>query len=163
MARVTFIEKTGCAGNARQKRLLTSSGHELEVRDLRDIAWTHSRLLKFLGSLPVAQWFNRAAPAIKQGEIVPESLDRTAALALLCRDPLLIRRPLLQVGQERQAGFDAAAINAWIGLSELPEDDLERCGCASVEPAMHYVQSAGGAIPCRFNVYPADAGRCKSG
>ena len=34
MAKVVFYEKPGCGGNARQKRLLVQSGHELEVRDL---------------------------------------------------------------------------------------------------------------------------------
>jgi hypothetical protein len=55
------------------------------------------------------QWFNRSAPAVKSGEVVPEELDEPTALALMRDNPLLIRRPLLQVGDERRVGFDAAA------------------------------------------------------
>ncbi len=127
MATVTFFEKTGCAGNARQKALLVASGHEVVARDLRDTAWTNTALLDFLAGLPVARWFNRTAPAIKSGGIVPEELDEPTALALLRENPLLIRRPLLQVGCERMVGFDADTINAWIGLRDAPAGDLEAC------------------------------------
>lgn len=127
MAVVTFYEKTGCSGNARQKALLAASGHEVLARDLRHKAWTNLALLEFLIGLPVAQWFNPAAPAIKSGEIVPGELDEPTALALLRDNPLLIRRPLLQVGEERRVGFDATAIHAWIGLADLPDENLETC------------------------------------
>lgn len=127
MVTVTFFEKTGCSGNARQKALLAASGHEVLARDLRHKAWTNLALLEFLIGLPVAQWFNPAAPAIKSGEIVPGELDEPTALALLRDNPLLIRRPLLQVGEERRVGFDATAIHAWIGLADLPDENLETC------------------------------------
>ena len=127
MATITFYEKTGCAGNARQKKLLAESGHEVLARDLRHKAWTNLALLEFFIGLPVAQWFNPAAPAIKSGEIVPGELDEPTALALLRDNPLLIRRPLLQVGEERRVGFDATAIDAWIGLADVPDENLEAC------------------------------------
>lgn len=127
MATITFYEKTGCAGNARQKSLLAASGHEVLARDLRHKAWTNLALLEFFVGLPVVQWFNPAAPAIKSGEIVPGELDEPTALALLRDNPLLIRRPLLQVGEERRVGFDATAIDAWIGLTDLPDENLETC------------------------------------
>jgi len=149
MATVTFFEKTGCAGNARQMALLKASGHEVLARDLRHKVWTNLALLEFLGGLPVAMWFNRSAPAIKSGQIVPEELDETTALGLLRDNPLLIRRPLLQVGEERKVGFDATAIHAWIGLREMPADNLEACQRPVPEPRVIDAQSAsGGAIRC---------------
>jgi len=159
MAHVIFFEKSGCAGNARQKALLQDSGHHVLARDLRNKDWSNHALLEFLGGLPVGQWFHPSAPAIKSGEIVPADLDEPTALALLRDNPLLIRRPLLQVGHERRVGFDAAAIHDWIGLIHLPEDDIEACRHA--EPRVHYVHSAsGGAIACRFGDH--DAGHCGS-
>jgi nitrogenase-associated protein len=127
MASITFFEKTGCAGNAKQKALLIASGHEVRARDLRDTAWTNLGLLKFFIGLPVTQWFNPAAPAVKSGAIVPEELDELTALALLRDNPLLIRRPLLQIGDERRVGFDTTALHAWIGLHNLPDENLEAC------------------------------------
>jgi nitrogenase-associated protein len=129
MARVVFYEKPGCQGNKRQKALLEAAGHTVEARDLRQEPWTAERLLAFLSPLPVAEWFNRSAPAVKSGEIVPENLGFETALHLLLDQPLLIRRPLLQVGEERRVGFDAQAVAAWIGLDgvTLPDDDIGSC------------------------------------
>ena len=128
MATVIFYEKQGCSGNARQKDILRAAGHTVVARDLLGEPWSDASLRSFFGPLPVAQWFNRNSPAVKSGEIVPEAHDEASALALLRRHPLLIRRPLLEVDGVRRAGFDAAAIDAWIGLGgELPDDDLEAC------------------------------------
>ncbi|MDO8931074.1 MAG: ArsC/Spx/MgsR family protein [Rhodocyclaceae bacterium] len=128
MAVVVFYEKPGCSGNARQKALLEAAGHTLVVKDLLRTPWARMQLLSFFESLPVAQWFNRNSPAVKSGEIVPEDCDEATALALLQAHPLLIRRPLLEVDGVRRVGFDAAAIDAWIGLAGAPLDDnLEAC------------------------------------
>ena len=129
MTTITFYEKPGCKGNLRQKTLLAAAGHTVQAKSLKAEAWTADRLLQFLGQLPVADWFNRAAPAVKAGEIVPERLGFEDALHLLLANPLLIRRPLMEVGEERMAGFDTAAVDAWIGLNdvELPEGDIEAC------------------------------------
>jgi len=73
MAKVIFYEKPGCGGNARQKALLVSSGHALEVRNLLAEPWTAERLQAFFGSRPVAEWFNASAPRVKSGEIDPSA------------------------------------------------------------------------------------------
>lgn len=117
MADVIFYEKPGCGGNARQKAVLMRSGHKVIARDLLAAAWTADTLLPFLAPLPPADWFNRAHPLVKAGTMVPEAFDAASALAALLADPLLIRRPLLQVGEERRVGWDEAAVAAWIGLA----------------------------------------------
>lgn len=135
MAHVLFWEKPGCGGNARQKALLHAAGHTLEVRDLLRWPWTRESLQAFLAPLPVAQWFNRAAPRLKRGEVLPEALDADAALALLLSEPLLIRRPLMQVGNARSVGFDAGVVDAWIGLGpHAPPADTALEGCAAARP-----------------------------
>jgi len=130
MAHVIFYEKPGCAGNARQKLLLQQARHTLEVRDLLCWPWTRETLLAFLDPLPVAQWFNRAAPRIKSGAVDPDRLDRDAALTLLLSEPLLIRRPLLECEGERHVGFDGAALDAWIGLAPGAASQAAE-GCAA--------------------------------
>lgn len=129
MAEILFWEKPGCQGNARQKTWLQAGGHVVHARSLKGEQWTPESLLAFLAPLPVAQWFNRSAPAVSSGAIVPETLTSRDALPLLLANPLLIRRPLLQVGEERRVGFDAVEIAAWIGLPDvaLPEGNLEAC------------------------------------
>jgi nitrogenase-associated protein len=116
MVHVIFYEKPGCGGNARQKQALSQSGHCVEARDLLSHPWTGTELQSFFRARPVAEWFNRASPRVKSGEVVPERLDAGQAITLMLADPLLIRRPLLQVGSRREAGWNEALINDWIGL-----------------------------------------------
>lgn len=112
MSALIFYEKPGCGGNARQKRLLRAAGVELEVRDLLAEAWSAETLAPFLAGRPVVEWFNRAAPAVKSGAVDPQQLSAEQALALLLAQPLLIRRPLIQLGEAHLVGFDPAALNA---------------------------------------------------
>lgn len=133
MTHIVFYEKPGCGGNARQRSTLLAAGHTLEQRNLLTTHWTPQSLLAFLGQLPVADWFNRAAPRIKSGEVRPETLDSYSALDLLLQDPLLIRRPLMQRTDTgtRHVGFDVAAVDVWVGLGTKPASTSTLEGCAS--------------------------------
>jgi len=131
MAHITFYEKPGCGGNARQKAMLLAANHTLDVKNLLEPSWTKESLLLFLKPLAVPDWFNRAAPQVKSGEVVPESLSADAALALLLAQPLLIRRPLMAVGEQRMVGFDTAAVHAWVGLGEQAPQTGSLEGCAA--------------------------------
>jgi nitrogenase-associated protein len=129
MTDVIFYEKPGCANNARQKQLLEKAGHRLEVRDLLAEAWTGEGLRSYFGARPVTEWFNKAAPRVKNSEVDPTRLTEVEALALMLAEPILIRRPLIEALGARVAGFDQAAIDAWIGLAEGSAEnrDLETC------------------------------------
>lgn len=138
MATVIFYEKPECINNTKQKALLKAAGHTVEARNILTEAWTATRLRRFFGSLPVADWFNRAAPQVKAGEVIPDQVDAETALRLMLANPLLIRRPLLQVEGRREAGFDTMRVNAWIGLQansmhqqrlrdHLIRQDLQTC------------------------------------
>jgi nitrogenase-associated protein len=142
MTHLIFFEKPGCGGNARQRALLTAAGHTLTRRNLLEAPWTREELLAYLGPLPVTQWFNRAAPRIKAGALVPEGLTVEAALAELLVDPLLIRRPLMQREDgARMVGFDLAEVERFVGLrgQVAGASNLEGCvaapGVASCRPA----------------------------
>lgn len=129
MATVIFYEKPGCATNARQKQVLKAAGHMLVVRDLLSEPWTAERLRPFFGDAPVAAWFNPAAPRVKSGEVKPVAIAAADALALMTADPLLIRRPLMDVAGRKLCGFDAAQLSALIGLAD-GQDGGELDGCA---------------------------------
>ena len=128
MVQVIFYEKPGCINNAKQKALLKAAGHEVIAYNLLKTPWTVSSLRPFFGDRPVTEWFNKTAPLVKSGAVVPENLDEKTALELMIKYPLLIRRPLIQVEDFHQVGFNRALIDAWIGLSS-PQvfEDLENC------------------------------------
>ena len=129
MVTIDFYEKPGCIGNAKQKAVLLAAGHVLRVHNLLTESWTPARLRPFFGNRPIVDWFNPTAPPITSGEVSPDHLSAEAALALMIEQPILIRRPLLQVGNRCTTGFDLTEVNAWIGLapnSDLSQD-LQRC------------------------------------
>ncbi|HEY9623101.1 MAG TPA: ArsC/Spx/MgsR family protein [Crinalium sp.] len=138
MVTVRFYEKPGCINNTKQKALLNAAGHTVDAQNLLTERWTPETLRPFFGDLPVAEWFNYTAPRIKSGEVVPAQLDEATALNLMIYDPLLIRRPLMQVGARREVGFDSDKVSAWIGLDaaesaqqdmhdRLIQQDLQTC------------------------------------
>lgn len=129
MANVIFYEKPGCKNNTKQKNLLLAAGHELDTRSLLTESWTREKLRPFFGELPITAWFNPSAPRIKSGEVIPGNLTEETALQLMIGDPLLIRRPLIKVGNVYRVGFDPQTIDTWIGLNpDNPvTEDLETC------------------------------------
>lgn len=138
MAHIIFFEKPGCGGNARQKAMLEAAGHVVEAKNLLTEPWTRQRLLSFLETLPVPHWFNRAAPEVKNGTIVPEEIDAATALSLFVNHPIFIRRPLMQAVDDeprisRHVGFVLEDVEAWIGLGDAWPPEVPRPavgGCA---------------------------------
>jgi nitrogenase-associated protein len=134
MATVYFYEKPGCANNTKQKQLLAAAGHQVVALNLLTEAWQPERLRAFFGDLPLRDWFNYSAPPLKYGEIDPDKLNGPEALMLMVKNPLLIRRPLMQVGDSMMAGFDQQAVDNWIGLQKVDADkDLESCPRAATQ------------------------------
>jgi nitrogenase-associated protein len=130
MADVIFYEKPGCINNTRQKKILIKAGHTVVAKSLLTEDWhgRESYLRAFFGVLPVEDWFNRSAPAVKQGFVIPERMTEQQAIDAMIDDPLLIRRPLMHVGDEQRVGFDDIAVDEWIGLGITEtQGDLESC------------------------------------
>ena len=113
-ATIRFFEKPHCTGNARQKAILISSGHRLITENLLEFPFDREELRSFFGALPVPQWFNTLAPKVKSGEVDIHSMDEDQALDAMLAAPLLIRRPLMEIGSVRLVGFNI--------------DELERIG-----------------------------------
>lgn len=131
MAVVVFYEKAGCGTNARQKRILEAAGHTVVTRNLLTERWTAERLRGFFGDTDPASWFNAAAPRVKSGDIDPERMDAATALTLMLAEPLLIRRPLLEVDEQRAFGFDGALIRELLGTERA---DVQGCGRPATSP-----------------------------
>lgn len=143
MTTIIFYEKPGCATNTKQRQLLEAGGHQVIRRSLLAEPWTAERLQEFFKDKPVSEWFNRASPRIKSGEIDPQQVTADLALSLLLADPLLIRRPLIEIGSVLIAGFDPKRLQVSIDLQ--PPDhsrDLQDCSRLSV-PAPNPAAPAG--------------------
>lgn len=130
-----FYEKPGCINNTRQKKILREAGVDVIEHNLLDTPWQAQQLRRFFGSLPVNKWFNRSAPAVKAGHIDPDNCTPEQAMVAMIAEPLLIRRPLIQLEGWYHCGFDWPRLQQQLGLStrsreelDVP-DDIE--GCAS--------------------------------
>lgn len=127
MVDVIFYEKPGCINNARQKKLLQEAGHHLDERNLLAEPWTAAKLLAFFNNLPVNAWFNQSAPAVKSGEVDPDMLTAEQAIHCMLADPLLIRRPLMEVADRKIAGFEAEKLSELLKPGLAIDNTLESC------------------------------------
>ncbi len=128
---VVFYEKPFCAANAKQKQILRSSGCTLIERNLLEHGLDAESLRSFMGDKKVVDWFNPAAPAIKNGEIFPETLDEASAMELLMSNPILIRRPLMVIGTEKLCGFDEKKVSEILDryVEAMPKINCMEKGC----------------------------------
>lgn len=128
---VVFYEKPFCAANAKQKQILRSSGCTLIERNLLEHGLDVEVLRSFMGDKKVVDWFNPAAPAIKNGEIFPETLDEASAMELLMANPILIRRPLMVIGTEKLCGFDEKKVSEILDryVEAMPKINCMEKGC----------------------------------
>jgi nitrogenase-associated protein len=138
LAIVIFYEKPNCGTNARQKRMLEAAGHTVVAVSLLAEPWTAGRLLSFFGDTPVSSWINPASPRVKSGEIDPETIDGAAALAHMLKDPLLIRRPLVEANGQKCAGFEREPVASLLAGNDL--EGVQGCtrpAAASPSPDPH--------------------------
>ena len=129
MSVIRFFEKPGCINNTKQTKLLAQAGYEVESRNLLTEPWTRERLQEFFNGVPLTERFNRTARLISSGEIIPELLDEEEAYRLMIEEPILIRRPLMEIGKHRVVGFEPERVNQVLALTwdESKSGSLESC------------------------------------
>jgi nitrogenase-associated protein len=125
--KLVFWEKPGCQGNRRQQRWLREQGFEVDIRDLLQQPWTARELRPFFGDKALKHWFNDSAPAVRAGNTDLACVDADVALLLMVNDPILIRRPLLQLGDLKQSGFEPGPVLDALGIVLDDERDLQAC------------------------------------
>lgn len=129
---ITFYEKPGCAGNAKQKKMLMEAGITLVVKDMLTEPWSEAALMAFFKDTPVTEWFNPFAPKVKSGEIDPGTLSKDEALSLMIAEPLLIKRPLMRYKETTFLGFDPKALAPF--FPALSEEKENPGTCSSSDP-----------------------------
>ena len=122
-----FYEKTGCSGNARQKELLKSYGINFEVKSLLDTKWSYEELSAYFEDLSVEEMFNPFAPQIKAGQINIKNLSKDEAINLMIKNPILIKRPLMEINGNKICGFDVEKINKILNLKMDTDKKINSC------------------------------------
>jgi nitrogenase-associated protein len=124
---VVFYEKKGCGGNARQKALLKNAGVEFEVKDILNVVWTKELLESFFKELSVENIFNMSALKIKNNALDITVLSKEEAIELMIKEPILIKRPLLEINQTKVCGFDIDTINELLHIRMPKPKDINEC------------------------------------
>lgn len=109
--KILFYEKPNCAGNAKQKKLLTLNGISYETRSILDTPWNQTLLNSFFENLNTKDIVNNFAPKIKNNEIDIETISKEKLIELMIQEPILIKRPLLEIDETKICGFDIKKIN----------------------------------------------------
>lgn len=126
-SKVIFYEKTGCSGNARQKALLKEHGVSLEVRSILDTPWDKTTLETFFEGLTPEEMINPFAPQLKDGTFNLEAHTKESLIEQMLKNPILIRRPLLQIGEVKLCGFDIEKLNALLKISMPTPEHINAC------------------------------------
>lgn len=130
MKLILFYEKPGCSTNAKQKKSLKDTGYMVITRNILELEMHKEELFSYLKNKPLQEWFNPSAPKIKSGEIDPKDFSSQEALGLLLREPILIRRPLININGHHMCGFDMKAIENALGFSLKDQLD-ENCSLSN--------------------------------
>lgn len=126
-SKVIFYEKTGCSGNARQKALLKEHGVSLEVRSILDTPWDKMTLGTFFEGLTLKEMINPFAPQLGDGSFKLEEHTKESLIEKMLELPILIRRPLLQIGEVKLCGFDMQKLNALLHINMLIPQNINAC------------------------------------
>ncbi len=130
MADIIFYEKPGCINGEKQKAILLAGGHSLRCLDILNFPWKREKLLAFvMGKNPV-EMMNQTAPAIKRGKIVPKQLTFNEAVDMLLLDPILIKRPLIEVDGMAIQGFLDSRLKPYLGDWD---DSIDVVTCPSLQ------------------------------
>jgi len=129
--KIVFYEKPGCLGNKKQKELLKANGLEFEVKSILDTKWDKKTLESFFVGLEKNEIVNETAPKIKNGEIDLNSITKEQLIYKMINDPILIKRPLIIVEDNKICGFDMARLNDVLDLKLDTKKQIGTCQSSS--------------------------------
>lgn len=127
MYQFIFYEKPACSGNSRQKEILKSYGIEIIVKDLLATKWTFESLASYFEGLKTTEIFNIFAPQIKNGLIDITTISKDDAIKLMIENPILIKRPLIDINGTKICGFNIEKINKKLDINISFDKKVDTC------------------------------------
>jgi Spx/MgsR family transcriptional regulator len=107
MKKIRFVWKSTCT-TCRDARsfLRTELGADLDERDYAKVPLSASELKDLFAGRDPRDYLNPRSPAFKAMGLAGKSLTPAEALALMAKEPNLIKRPITIAGKQMLAGFD---------------------------------------------------------
>ncbi len=95
--------------------LLQKGAEIIEERDFFQERFSEEELRRLIGSRSAAEVFSWNSPSFKKLGLKREELGDDQLLRLMLEEPRLIRRPLVQVGEQLIIGADRKALERLLG------------------------------------------------
>jgi arsenate reductase-like glutaredoxin family protein len=87
-------------------------GADLDERDYAKVPFSASELKELFAGRDPRDYLNPRSPAFKAMGLPGKSLTPAEAIALMAKEPNLIKRPITIAGKEIIAGFDREKLRA---------------------------------------------------
>ncbi|MDD5359661.1 MAG: arsenate reductase family protein [Sulfurovaceae bacterium] len=124
---ILFYEKTGCMGNAKQKKLLGDYGIGFKTLSLLDTRWSFESLSDFFDGLTKDEIINPFAPSEELEKIDLKTMSKDELITHMVKNPILIKRPLISIGEVKICGFDIPKINSALNLHICEKLTINSC------------------------------------
>jgi Spx/MgsR family transcriptional regulator len=105
-ARIQFLQKPNCTTCRKAKAFLEKRKAELESRDLGKDRLSVAELDALIGERDYRKFLNTRNELYRLRKMGQNPPSREEALALMAREPNLIRRPVVVRGSEIVLGYD---------------------------------------------------------
>ena len=91
---------------------LSHKGILLDERDFFSQRFNEEELRALIGGLPVADYFSFNSPSFKKLGLSREDLSDGQLLRMMIAEPRMVRRPLIQIGDDLIVGTDRRAMES---------------------------------------------------
>ena len=92
------------------KAELSQKGVELDERDFFQDGFTEDELRALIGERPVSGYFSYNSPSFRKMGLDRDQISDDQLLKMMVDEPRLVRRPLIQFGDELVIGTDKKAM-----------------------------------------------------
>jgi Spx/MgsR family transcriptional regulator len=113
MKKIRFFWKSTCTTCRDARSFLRKDlGAELDERDYAKVPLSADQLKDLFAACDPRDYLNPRSPAYKAMGLAGKALTPDQAIALMAKEPNLIKRPITVVGKEMIAGFDRERLRA---------------------------------------------------
>ncbi len=113
MKKIRFFWKSTCTTCRDARSFLRNElGAELDERDYAKLPLTEADLKDLFAGRDPRDYLNPRSPAYKAMNLAGKSLTVEQALALMAKEPNLIKRPIVIADKQMLAGFDREKLRA---------------------------------------------------
>ena len=92
--------------------MLLQNGVEIQERDFFKEPFSEKEIRDLAGSASIGDLFARRSPSLKKLGLADKELSESEIVALMLKEPRLVRRPLVRLGGQLLIGANLKAVEA---------------------------------------------------